>query len=47
MLGIRSRTRGTLDIASDGSESKGDGDLGGEVEVFYVYGPVYVGRHVN
>lgn len=47
MMGIRSRARGTLAIATDGSESKGDGGLGGGVEVDYVYGPVYIGRCVN
>lgn len=47
MMGIRRRTRGTLAIATDGRESKGDGGLGGGVEVDYVYGPVYVGRRVN
>lgn len=47
MMGIRSRARGTLDIATDGSLSKGDDGLGGEVEVDYVYGPIYVGRREN
>lgn len=46
-MGIRSRPRHTLALATDDSEFKGDGGLGGGTELYYAYGPMYVGRQVD